>query len=385
MTAIPFRNAVAVGREAEYITQVIASSQFGNDGIFAARCGRLLEERLGARRVLLTSSCTAALEIAALLADLGPGDEVIMPSFTFVATASAVVRTGATPVFVDIRPDTLNLDERLVERAINERTRALLPVHHAGVACDLTSLGEIAAKYQLTIIEDAAQGVAARYRGQALGTIGALGCFSFHETKSIHCGIGGALCVNRPEWVERAEMILDRGTDRAQFARGEVRYYSWTDIGSTFAPSEITCAFLFAQLEQLDEITARRRAQAECYAALLAPLAERGEIELPRTPAECDGNGQTFCLLLPTAADRDGLIAFLRTREIQAVFHYVPLHHSPMGRRFGVVGTPLPVTESVSARAVRLPLFHDLSAAQQEQVVDAVFGYAQRLRRRRAA
>ena len=375
MTAIPFQQPCAGGREMEYVAKASAAGSFGSAGPFAARCCRLLEERLDVRKVLLTSSCTAALEIAVLLADLGPGDEVIMPSFTFVATASAVVRAGATPVFVDIRADTLNLDERLIERAVTERTRAVLPVHHAGVACDMAALGKIAAAHRLTVIEDAAQGINAWYRGQALGTLGTLGCFSFNETKSIHCGTGGALCVNRPDWIARAEMIRDRGTDRSRFARGEVGYYTWTDDGSAFAPSEITCAFLYAQLERLDEITARRRAQADHYAALFEPMAAQGRIDLLRTPAECLSNGQMFCILLPTPAGRHGLIAFLRERGVQAVFHYVPLHTSPMGRRVGIVGTPLPVTESISARAVRLPLFHAMTSAQQEQVAAAVTEY----------
>ncbi len=365
--AVPFRRPAVVGNELAYLAEAARSGAVGGNGPFTERCCRLLERRFGIARVLLTPSCSAALEMACQLADLRPGDEVVLPSFTYAATANAVVRLGARPVFVDIRPDTLNLDERLVERALTPRTRAILAVHYAGVGCALDELLALARAHGLVLIEDAAQGVDAAYRGRALGSIGALGCYSFHESKTCSCGQGGALCVNRPELADRAERIQAKGTNSRAFRRGLVPSYTWTDLGSGYVPNELTAAYLLAQLEQLDVLTARRRAQHARYRELLAPYAGRG-LTLPAVPDGCAPNGHLFHVLLPDGAGRDALIADLGRAGIEAVFHYVPLHASPMGRRVGLVPRPLPVTESVSKRLVRLPLFHGLTDAQQRRI-----------------
>lgn len=369
---IPFHKPWMTGKEIEYIARAIATGAIAGDGPYTRACGRLLEGWGGIPKVMLTPSCTAALEMAAMLCELAPGDEVILPSFTFVTTASAFVRSGARPVFVDIRPDTLNLDEALIEGAITPRTRAIVPVHYAGVACEMDRIMAIARRRRLVVIEDAAQGVGASYRGKALGSIGDLGTYSFHETKNVTCGEGGAICINAGRLVERAEILREKGTDRLQFLRGQVDKYSWVDVGSSYLPSEICSAFLMAQLERLADITARRRAIHDCYAHLLAPLASEGRLRLPSAPEECVGNHHLFYILLPDAAIRDALLAHLREGGIQASFHYVPLHTSPMGRRFGYRPGDLPVTEDLSGRLLRLPMFHDITDAEQMRVVEQV-------------
>jgi dTDP-4-amino-4,6-dideoxygalactose transaminase len=369
---IPFNKPFIAGRELEHIAQAVKDGNIGGDGQFTRSCSKLLEERFGISRVLLTPSCTAALEMAVMLCDLGPGDEVILPSFTFVSSASAVARVGAVPVFVDIRPDTLNLDEEQIEKAITPRTRAIMPVHYAGVGCEMERIGEIAATHGLRIIEDAAQGVAAFYRGRALGSIGDLGAFSFHETKNYIAGEGGALCINDPALSERAEIIRDKGTDRQRFARGEVDKYTWVDLGSSYVPSEIVSAFLYGQLELLDPIAERRRLIFNRYRKGLAPLAEAGLCRLPLIPEECESNFHMFYLLLSDHDTRDGLIAHLKAHGILAVFHYVPLHSSPMGRRLGFVDGELPVTDDLSGRLVRLPFFYEIEAEEQQQVVEQI-------------
>jgi dTDP-4-amino-4,6-dideoxygalactose transaminase len=369
---IPFNKPFVAGKELYYIAQAITLGHLAADGYFTQQCSRLLEKRGGIPKVLLTPSCTAALEMAAMLCDLGPGDEVILPSFTFVSTANAFVRLGARPVFVDIRPDTLNLDENLIEAAITPRTKAIFPVHYAGVACAMQRIMAIATQHKLLVVEDAAQGVNAFYDGRALGAIGHLGTYSFHDTKNYSSGEGGALCINAPEMVERAEIIRDKGTNRSQFFRGEVDKYTWVDIGSSYVPSELCCAFLYAQLEKLEAIVARRRHLYETYRYHLQPLAARGLLRLPEIPEDCTSNYHLFHILLPNMAIRDALMVYLRQHNIQAVFHYIPLHSAPMGKKFGYKAGDLPVTEELSGRLLRLPLYYDLSEEEQLRVLSSL-------------
>ncbi len=375
---IPFNKPFVAGKELYYIAQAVTYGNLGGDGHFTQRCSQLLEERFGIGKVLLVPSCTAALEMAAMLFDLKPDDEVIMPSYTFVSTANAVVRVGARPVFVDIRPDTLNLDETLLEDAITERTRAIFPVHYAGIACEMDRIMTIARKNNLKVAEDAAQGVNAFYEDRALGAIGDLGCYSFHETKNYICGEGGALCINDPALVERAEIIRDKGTNRKQFFRGQVDKYTWVDLGSSYVPSEICSAFLFAQLEMFDTISDRRRRIYQFYRHHLKPLAAEGLLRLPQVPEECRGNNHMSYILLPDRMTRDGLMAHLGQNGIHSVFHYVPLHTSPMGRRYGYSEGDLPVTEEMSGRLLRLPLFYDITEEEQERVVGHVQEFLKR-------
>ena len=369
---IPFNKPFITGKEIEYITSAISNRGIAADGYFTRRSAELLEDRFSILKVLMTPSCTAALEMAAMLCDLKPGDEVIMPSFTFVSTANAVVRCGANPVFVDIRPDTLNIDERLVEERITANTRAIFVVHYAGVSCEMDEIMAIAAKHKLVVVEDAAQGVNATYNGRALGAIGHLGAYSFHDTKNYVCGEGGALCINSPEFVERAEIIREKGTNRSQFFRGEVDKYTWVDAGSSFVPAEIACAFLLAQLEAMDEITARRREVHQFYLENLSPLEERELLGIPRTPDGCETNYHMFYVLLPDGNTRDGLMAHLKKNGISAVFHYVPLHTSVMGKRYGNREGDLPLTENLSARLLRLPFYADITRDEQMRVVGCV-------------
>jgi dTDP-4-amino-4,6-dideoxygalactose transaminase len=372
---IPFNKPFLVGRELDSIAQAVALGNLAGDGRFTQSCCRLLEQRLGINRVLLTPSCTAALEMAALLCDLEPGDEVILPSFTFVSTASAFVRAGARPVFVDIRADTLNLDEKLIEAAVNERTKVIVPVHYAGVACEMDRIREIARAHRLLVVEDAAQAVNSFYRGKALGSLGDVGCYSFHETKNFISGEGGALCVNRPDLVERAEILRDKGTNRQKFFRGQVDKYTWVDVGSAYVPSELVGAFLFGQLEMMQAISDRRRQIYEYYQQSLQPLADEGLVRLPTVPEGCTQNFHLFYLLTRDAKTRDGLLAHLNSRGIGAVFHYVPLHSSPMGRKLGCDARPLPVTDAVSACLIRLPFYYTITADEQADVVREVTAY----------
>lgn len=375
MTRIPFNEPTIVGNELAYVAEVVQSGKVGADGVFTARCCRLLEERLGIYKVLLTTSCTAALEMACQLADLEPNDEVLLPSFTYVSTANAVVRLGARPVFIDIRPDTLNMDEALVEKAITPRTRAMIVVHYGGVGCAMTELQAIAEKHGLFLIEDAAHGVDAFVDGKPLGSMGSLGCYSFHATKNCSCGQGGALCINRPELVDRAERIWTKGTNSRDFQRGAVGHYTWTDLGSGYAPNELTAAFLLAQLEQLDALTARRCAQHERYRDLLRRYEALGWFDLLVDSSSCRSNGHIFPLVLSNQLQRQTLTAALAGAGIQAASHYVPLHGSPMGRRWGIVPAPLQVTESICRRLLRLPLFHGLTEGQQARVAERIGGF----------
>ncbi|MDP6979287.1 MAG: dTDP-4-amino-4,6-dideoxygalactose transaminase [Myxococcota bacterium] len=373
---IPLNKPYIAGNELDYIREAVDRGQLAGDGHFTRRCQELLEAQTGAARVLLTPSCTAALEMAAMLLELGPGDEVILPSYTFVSTASAFVREGAKPVFVDVREDTLNLDEQAIEAAITPQTRAIFPVHYAGVACEMGAIAEIADANDLAVVEDAAQAVGSRYRGKALGSLGQLGAFSFHETKNFICGEGGALVINEAEFVERAEILRDKGTDRQRFFRGETDKYTWQDVGSSYVPSELCAAFLYAQLEQIDRIVARRCEIANTYTDALRDLAEQERLRLPIVPDHCETNAHIYSILLPSSETRDALMSHLREHGILAVFHYVPLHTSPMGKRL-VGGTPaqLPVTEALAGRVLRLPFFPQLTAEEQREVIGRIHDF----------
>jgi dTDP-4-amino-4,6-dideoxygalactose transaminase len=372
---IPFSKPWVLGTELEYVTQAIRAGALASDGPFTRRCARLMEERFGIPNVLMTPSCTAALELAAQLCDLGPGDEVIVPSYTFVSTASAFVRLGAHPVFVEIRPDTMNIEPDRIEGAITRRTRAIFPIHYAGVGCDMDEILAIARRHRLRVVEDAAQGVNARYRGRALGSMGDLGTYSFHDTKNVVCGEGGALCINDRDLVERAEILRDKGTDRAKFFRGEVDKYTWVDVGSSYIPSELSCAFLAAQLEAMDTIKIRHEEIDRHYRRRLAPLEAQGLVRLPVVPPECESHYRAFHLLLESGRVRDGLMAFLKRRGVSAVFHFVPLHLSPMGRRYGYRAGDLPLTEDLAGRILRLPSFGSITTAQLDRVADLVTAF----------
>ena len=367
---IPFNRPTSAPDAPACLSEALARGPISGDGPFTRRCRDLLKAELGVADALLTPSGTHALEMAALLLDLQPGDEVVLPSFTFVSTANAFVLRGAHPVFVDVRPDTLNLDERLIEAAITGRTRAIVAVHYAGVACEMDAIMEIAARHSLLVIEDAAQGVNATYKGRYLGTIGHLGAYSFHETKNFISGEGGALAVNDPRFIKRAEIIREKGTDRAKFFRGEVDKYTWVDLGSSYLPSEIIAAFLYAQLEEADLITRKRRAIFDRYHQAFAPLRERGVVRTLSCPDHCHHNSHMFYLILPSQAIRDGLIQHLKSKNIHSVFHYIPLHTSPMGRRMGYSEGDLPLTEDLSPRLLRLPCYFDLTESDQQRVVD---------------
>jgi dTDP-4-amino-4,6-dideoxygalactose transaminase len=364
---IPFNRPSLVGREIDYIGEALANGIIAGGGPFTRRCEAWLEGTLKGGKAFLTHSCTAALEMAAILCEVGPGDEIIMPSFTFSATATAFVLRGATPVFVDIRPDTLNIDERAIAAAITPRTKVIVPVHYAGLACEMDAIMALAARHGLLVVEDAAQAHLSHYRGRALGTIGHFGCLSFHETKNVISGEGGALIVNDARFQVRAEVIREKGTDRSRFFRGEVDKYTWQDIGSSYSPSEIISAFMLAQMEHAEAICQRRRAIYDRYRAGLAPLAAAGRLEIPRAAA-AEVNGHIMYVLLADVAVRTRLIDHLRERGINAVFHYVPLHSAPAGRRFGRAAGDLPVTSSVSERLLRLPLFFELGDADVDRI-----------------
>ncbi|MHB9026884.1 MAG: dTDP-4-amino-4,6-dideoxygalactose transaminase [Armatimonadota bacterium] len=372
---IPFNRTTCCGNEMDYVAQAIAQGHISGNGPFTRRCAQLLEETLGVGKVLLTTSCTHALEMAALLLDIAPGDEVIVPSFTFVSTVNAFVLRGAQPRFIDIHPDTLNLDERLLEGLITPRTRAILPVHYAGVGCEMDAIMEIANRHGIPVVEDNAHGLFGQYRGQNLGTFGALATQSFHETKNFSCGEGGALLINRDDYRERAEIIWEKGTDRSRFFRGQVDKYSWVDLGSSYLPSDMLAAFLLAQLEARERIQARRREIWETYARELQPWAADHQVVLPVVPAHCRQAYHMFHLRLPSPDIRQALIAHLKTRGILSVFHYLPLHLSAMGRKFGGSPGDCPVTEEVSDRLLRLPFYFSLTDDDQARVVEAIRAY----------
>ena len=364
---IPFNKPYIIGCELRNIEQAVRREQLAGDGYFSHQCEQWLETHLGAKKILLTHSCTAALDMAAILCDIRPGDEFIVPSFTFTSTANAFVLRGGKPVFVDIRPDTMNLDETKIEAAITPKTRVIVPVHYAGVGCGMEKIMDIAARYNLLVVEDAAQGVCATRTGRHLGTIGHLGCYSFHETKNFICGEGGALAVNDPRFLERAEIIREKGTNRSQFFRGMVDKYTWVDIGSSFLPGELVAAFLYAQLEEAEKITAKRMAIWSAYHRSLAPLEKAGVLRRPVIPEGCAHNAHMYYILLKDAAERARLIAFLKANDVQAVFHYVPLHTSPMGRKLAG-DVRLPVTEEYADRLLRLPCYYELEPEQIDRV-----------------
>ena len=372
MPQIPFNRPGLVGNEHEYINQVFANRHASGDGPFTRQCHELLESIIGAPRVLLTTSCTHALEMAALLLDLQPGDEVILPSFTFVSTVNAFVLRGAHPVFADIRPDTLNIDEAQLERLITPRTRAIVVVHYAGVGCEMDAIGDIASRHGLTVIEDNAHGLFGRYKGRSLGTFGALATQSFHETKNISCGEGGALVINDLQYVERAEIIREKGTNRSQFFRGHVDKYTWVDIGSSYLPSDFLAALLYAQLEARERIQTNRHRIWDRYAAELPDWAAARGFRLPVVPDYCDQPSHMFYLLAPSLGFRQALMAHLKAQGILSVFHYLPLHLSVMGQRFGGQPGDCPVTEDISDRLLRLPLYNDLTAEEQGRVIAAI-------------
>lgn len=360
------------GKELYYIAEAKFGNMLAGDGPFTKRCHQWLEQRTGCSKALLTHSCTSALEMAALLLDIQPGDEVIMPSYTFVSTANAFVLRGGIPVFVDIREDTLNLDESLIEAAITSRTKAIVPVHYAGVACEMDAIVAIARRHGLKVVEDAAQGVMAKYKGRPLGSIGDLGAYSFHETKNVISGEGGALLVNDPALAQRAEIIREKGTDRSRFFRGEVDKYTWQEIGSSFLPGELIAAFLWAQLEEAGAITDARLASWNHYHSSLAHLEARGVLRRPIFPAGCDHNAHLYYVLLPDADTRNRVVRRLKDEGIGAIFHYIPLHGSPAGMKFGRPHGGLTITESVAARVLRLPLWVGVTNTQISQVVDTL-------------
>jgi dTDP-4-amino-4,6-dideoxygalactose transaminase len=372
---IDFNRPALIGNELAYITEAIERLHISGDGYFTRRCHALLEQELGVAKVLLTTSCTHALEMTALLLDFKPGDEVILPSFTFVSSVNAFVLRGASPIFVDIRPDTLNLDENQLEAKISQRTRAVLAVHYAGVGCEMDSILDITRREGIPLVEDNAHGLFGKYKDKLLGTFGSLATLSFHETKNISCGEGGALLINDPALIDRAEIIREKGTNRSRFFRGQVDKYTWVDIGSSYLPSDILAAFLFAQLEVRYEIQARRKRIWERYDQALKSWAIQNGTHLPVVPPHCEQPYHMFYMILPTLEARQGLIKFLKSKDIQSVFHYLPLHLSDMGRRFGGQVGDCPVTEHVSDCLVRLPFHPHLNESDQARVIEAIQSY----------
>lgn len=361
-----------VGTELDYVKQAIESHKICGDGEFTKKCNKWMEEKFCAQKVLLTTSGTTALDMAALLCDLKPGDEVILPSFTFSSTATAFVLAGAKLVFVDIRPDTMNIDEKKIEAAITEKTKVIVPVHYAGVACEMDTIMKIAKKYNLKVVEDAAQGVMSTYKGKALGTIGDFGCFSFHETKNYSMGEGGALIINDPEYNEKAEILREKGTNRSKFFRGQVDKYTWVDFGDSYLPSEINAAYLWAQLQEAEKINENRLTTWAYYNDSFRDLEEQGKTELPTIPGECKHNAHMFYLKCADLDERTRFISYLKEQGVQAVFHYIPLHSAPAGEKYGRFSGRDVCTTKESERLVRLPLYYNLKSEDKEKVVKAV-------------
>ena len=372
MRTIPFNHPYAVGQEFEYIRQAIANSHTCGDGPFTKKCHALLEEIVGVSKALLTTSCTHALEMSALLLDIQPGDEVIVPSFTFVTTVNAFVLRGANPVFIDVRPDTLNFNEEKLEQLITPRTKAIIPVHYAGIGCEMDAILEIAGRYGVPVVEDNAHGLFGKYKGKYLGTFGKLATQSFHETKNFNCGEGGALLINDPQYIERAEIVREKGTNRSRFYRGQVDKYTWVDLGSSYLPSDMLAAYLYAQLEAREQIQAKRRQVWEYYHEHLQGWAEENGVRFPIVPDHCDQAYHMFYVLMPSLEKRQGLLAHLKAQGIIGTFHYLPLHLSEVGRKLGGKEGDCPVTEDVSDRLLRLPFYNDLTEADQARVVAAV-------------
>jgi dTDP-4-amino-4,6-dideoxygalactose transaminase len=372
---VPFNRPHLTGEEFAYISDAIAKGHLSGDGQFTKRVHAWLTEHTGASKALLTHSCTAALEIMALLLDIQPGDEVIMPSYTFVSTANAFVLRGGVPVFVDIREDTLNIDENLIEQGITSRTRAIMAVHYAGVACDMDAILRVASRHGIPVLEDAAQGLGASYKGRPVGAIGALGALSFHETKNVISGEGGALLIGDAAYSERAEIIREKGTNRSTFLRGAVDKYTWVDVGSSYLPSEIIAAFLFGQLDHHDELLSRRLHIWNAYHERLQALETSGVLRRPIVPVDCSHNGHLYYILLNSAQARDAILARMRSEQVDALFHYVPLHSSPAGMRYARISGSLNTTEDLSARLLRLPLYYGIAAEQIERVCELLEAY----------
>ena len=369
---IDFNRPAFVGSELEYIQDAIHRGMLCGDGIYTKKCSQWMEKEFDVSRVMLTTSCTHALERAAFLCDIQPGDEVIMPSYTFVSTADAFVLRGAKIVFVDIRPDTMNLDEKLIEQAITPKTKVIVPVHYAGVACEMDTIMDIAHRHGLKVVEDAAQGVDACYKGKALGTIGDFGCYSFHETKNFTMGEGGALLFQKEEYLEKAEILREKGTDRSKFFRGQVDKYRWMDYGSSYLPSELNAAYLYAQLEAKDKIQKKRMEIYEYYHRNLADLAAEGKLEQPYVPQECEHNAHMYYLKVKDMKVRTRLLAYLRENGICSVFHYVPLHSAPAGQKFGRFAGEDVYTTKESERLLRLPMFYNLDMEDVKRIVDVI-------------
>jgi dTDP-4-amino-4,6-dideoxygalactose transaminase len=369
---IDFNRPITVGKEYEYMKQAIESGHMAGDGPFTKKCNAFLEGNLGVPKVLLTTSCTHALEMSAILLDIQPGDEVIIPDFTFVSTVNAYVLRGAKPIFVDIRSDTLNLDESKLEAALTSKTKAIVPVHYAGVGCEMDAIMEIARHHNIAVMEDNAHGLFGKYKGKFLGTFGSLASQSFHETKNFTCGEGGALLINDPSLVERAEIIREKGTNRSRFFRGQVDKYTWVDLGSSYLPSDILAAFLFAQFEQHEKIQLHRKQVWEMYEAGLKDWAVKHDVQLPCIPDHCEQPYHMFYMLLPSLELRQNLISYLRQHGVYSVFHYLPLHLSDMGQKFGGKMGDCPVTERISDQLIRLPFHNALTSGEQEQVIDLI-------------
>ncbi len=369
---IAFNVPPFTGKEMEYIKEAVDAHKICGDGGFTKNCNEWIEKKTGCAKALLTTSCTHATELAALLADIRPGDEVIMPSYTFVSTADAFVLRGATPVFVDIRPDTMNIDEKKIEEAVTEKTKAIVPVHYAGVSCEMDTIMDIAKRHGLFVIEDAAQGIMSTYKGKALGNIGDFGCFSFHETKNFSMGEGGAILIKDAKYVEDAEIFREKGTNRSQFYRGQVDKYRWMNYGSSYLPSELNAAYLWAQLEMADEITKKRMDSWNLYKGILTPLAESGRIELPFVPSDCTHNAHMFYIKAKDLTERTALIEHLKKNDILAVFHYVPLHSAPAGLKYGRFSGEDVYTTKESDRLVRLPMYYGLTAKEVEFICEKV-------------
>lgn len=374
--SIPFNRPTAVGKETEYLQQALQNRHLSGDGPFTKKAHALLETALGVPKVLLTTSCTHALEMSALLLDLKEGDEVIVPSFTFVSTVNAFALRNATPVFADVRPDTLNIDESRLEALITPRTRAIVVVHYAGVGCEMDAILEIAGRHGIPVVEDNAHGLFGKYKGKPLGTFGVMATQSFHETKNFTCGEGGALLINETKYIEEAEILREKGTNRSRFFRGQVDKYTWVNVGSSYLPSDLLAAFLLAQLEEREQIQARRRQIWETYYTELGAWAEENNVSMPFVPAHCEQTYHMFYMLFPSLEKRQAAIAHLKERGIQAVFHYLPLHLSPMGEKYGGKAGDCPVTERISDQLLRLPFYTNMTEGEQMQVIEALKEFA---------
>jgi dTDP-4-amino-4,6-dideoxygalactose transaminase len=375
MIKVDFNRPITVGNEYEYMRQAIENAHISGDGAFTKKCHAFLESELGVTKALLTTSCTHALEMSAILLDIEPGDEVIIPDFTFVSTVNAFVLRGARPIFLDVRPDTLNLDESKLEAVVTPQTKAIVPVHYAGVGCEMDSIMDIANRHHIAVVEDNAHGLFGKYNGKYLGTFGSMATQSFHETKNFSCGEGGALLINDLNLAERAEIIREKGTNRSRFFRGQVDKYTWVDIGSSYLPSDLLAAFLYAQFEQREKIQSHRKNVWDIYHVALKDWAEKHGVQLPGIPEDCEQAYHMFYMLLPDLRLRQELIMYLRKRGIYCVFHYLPLHLSDMGQSFGYKAGDCPVTEQVSDQLIRLPFYNDLTSDDQEQVIDAIMEF----------